>query len=132
MAITIQPTMAANNSMLTTSKGSIKPYCVVLNICSPMAATGTVNGFGDAGIKLCAAMIRYEKAKPNTTASPANSIRVSGGLGILPPDFCVRKIEKMISTTMPPTYTMICTAAINSTFSQQYKDATPTSKNSNN
>jgi hypothetical protein len=39
-------------------------------------------------------------------------------------------MEKMISTTIPPTYTMICTAATNSICIQKYKPAIPMRENS--
>jgi hypothetical protein len=39
-------------------------------------------------------------------------------------------MEKMISTTIPPTYTIICTAAINSICNQKYNPAMPMRENS--
>jgi hypothetical protein len=39
-------------------------------------------------------------------------------------------MEKIISTTIPPTYTIICTAAMNSTSSQKYNAAMPIRENS--
>ena len=59
------------------------------------------------------------------------TVRFTGGFGISLPDCCVKKMEKMISTTIPPTYTTICTAAINSTCIQKYNAAIPTSENNN-
>lgn len=40
-------------------------------------------------------------------------------------------MEKMMSTTMPPTYTMICTAAINSNCIQKKSAAMPIRENNN-
>jgi hypothetical protein len=40
-------------------------------------------------------------------------------------------MEKIMRTTMPPTYTTICTAAINSTSSQKYRPAIPINENNN-
>ena len=53
------------------------------------------------------------------------------GFAIKLPDFCVRKIEKIINTTMPPTYTAICIAAIKLAFIQKYNAATPIKQNNN-
>jgi hypothetical protein len=54
-----------------------------------------------------------------------------GCFGISLPDCWVRKMENSMRTTIPPTYTIICTAAINSTWSQKYKAAIPMRENNN-
>jgi hypothetical protein len=51
------------------------------------------------------------------------------GFGKSFPDCCVRKIEKIINTTIPPTYTTIWTAATNSIWSQKYNPAIPVREN---
>ena len=68
---------------------------------------------------------------PNNTAMQQKQCVCDTGFGISLPDCWVRKMEKIISTTMPPTYTMICTAAINSTCIQKYNAAIPISENNN-
>ncbi len=61
--------------------------------------------------------------KPITIRAIEIIERDNSGFAISFPDCCVRKMENIISTTMPPTYTTICTAAINSTSIQKYKPA---------
>jgi hypothetical protein len=47
IAITIQPIMEANKSILTTSKGKINPWELVLSICMPISFTLALKGAAD-------------------------------------------------------------------------------------
>src|SRR5450432_1973869 len=96
-----------------------------------MSATSAVKGVVLVSVNPLLEISKQVNAKPNTTASIANNNLPVTGRGISLPDFCVRKMEKIISTTMPPTYTMICTAAINATSIQKYKPAMHINENNN-
>jgi len=128
IAITMQPTIAANNNMLITSKGNAYPPLPIPVICNPIFETVQLNSLV-AAWKLCWLINTHVSANPNRTDSSEATVLIIGGFGIFLPACWVRKMEKMTSTTIPPTYTMIWTAAINSTWSRKYKPAMPVKEN---
>ena len=99
--------MAARRRMLTTSKGSTKPCSVVLSICLPILFTSVDTGVPDEAENVCSPKKFRVSNNPRMTASAAKNALEILGLGIDDPEAWVRKMEKMISTTMPPTYTTI-------------------------
>ena len=101
MAITMQPTMAARRRILTASKGNAKPPSPVLSIFRPITATPDEKDSDDR-IKSFLKIMQQTIIKPEQARKALNPFRHSNACGRSDPVCAVRKIENMISTTIPP------------------------------
>src|SRR5690349_2787699 len=81
MAITMHPTMAANKSMLTTSKGNAKPPLAVPNICEPIFETVQLKSLL-VGWKPYFHICKKVKPNPNKTANAEATTLFGDCLGI--------------------------------------------------
>jgi hypothetical protein len=101
-AITMHPIKAANSKILTASNGSANPSLPVFNMYNPIRLTALSNGCEPAS-KPYWCMSEQLRRNPAITASNENIFRDKLVRGISLPDCCVRNMEKIISTTIPPT-----------------------------